>query len=209
LAAYLAGSTALRAQTPPTVYRNDFEQAELGQAPGDLLVLDGQFKVQQDGGNKSLELPGAPLDTFGVLFGPSAKTGVAVRGRVFGTHQGRRFPVFSVSLGGVSGYRLQVAPAKKSLELLQGDTVKATAPFRWQSGTWTHLWLQVRQVGLGAWRVEGKAWAEGTTEPAAWTVSTAEEEEPVAGRAGIWGSPFSGTPIRFDDLVVTELKDPR
>jgi hypothetical protein len=27
-----------------------------------------------------------------------------------------------------------------------------------------------------------------------------------AGKAGVWGMPFSGTPIRFDDLKVTRLE---
>jgi hypothetical protein len=32
-----------------------------------------------------------------------------------------------------------------------------------------------------------------------------EKEAPLAGRAGLWGSPYAGTPIRFDDLVVSQV----
>ena len=39
--------------------------------PEDLLVLEGAFVVKAEGGNHFLELPGAPLDTFGLLFGPT------------------------------------------------------------------------------------------------------------------------------------------
>src|SRR6266705_1564487 len=61
------------AQQAKPLYENDFEQAALDKVPDDFLVLDGQFTVKEEGGNKFLELPGAPLDTYGVLFGPTEK----------------------------------------------------------------------------------------------------------------------------------------
>src|SRR5580704_11780271 len=66
------------------LYENNFEQAEVGKVPGDFLVLDGGFVVKQEGTNKFLELPGEPLDSFGVLFGPTEKSGVAVSARIKG-----------------------------------------------------------------------------------------------------------------------------
>jgi hypothetical protein len=33
-------------------------------------------------------------------------------------------------------------------------------------------------------------------------ITLTDPEPASAGRAGIWGSPYSGTPIRFDDLVL-------
>lgn len=96
------------------MYENNFEKAELDKVPADFLVLDGAFEVKADGGNKFLELPGAPLDTFGVLFGPTEKDSLAVSARIFGTLKGRRFPSFGVGLNGVGGFRLLVSPAKNS-----------------------------------------------------------------------------------------------
>src|SRR5207302_5856033 len=123
------------AQEEKPLYENDFEQSELDKVPDDFLVLDGQFAVKAEGGNKFLELPGAPLDTFGALFGPTEKEGTAVSARIFGTAKGRRYPTFGVGLNGqgTSAYRLQVSPAKKALELFKGDEVKASAPYEWQS----------------------------------------------------------------------------
>src|SRR5258708_672354 len=43
------------------LYENNFEKAEIGKVPDDLLVLEGAFVVQEESGNKFLELPGAPL----------------------------------------------------------------------------------------------------------------------------------------------------
>ena len=194
-------------QQAKPLYQNDFEQAALDKVPDDFLVLDGQFAVKEEGGNKFLELPGAPLDTFGVLFGPTEKEGTAVSARIFGTGKGRRYPTFAVGLNGqgTSAYRLQVSPAKRALELFKGDEVKATVPYEWQSGAWARLRLQVRKVKDGQWKVEGKAWAD--KEPSAWLVSYDEKEQPVAGKASIWGSPYSTTPIRFDDLNVAAATD--
>src|SRR5881396_567376 len=146
-------------QSAKAIYENDFEKAELNKVPDDFLVLDGQFAVKEENGNKFLELPGAPLDTFGVLFGPTEKEGTAVSARIFGTSKGRRYPTFAVGLNGqgTSAYRLQVSPAKKSLELFKGDELKATVSYEWQSGAWTRLRLQVRKVKEGQWKVEGKA----------------------------------------------------
>jgi hypothetical protein len=195
------------AQQTKLLYENDFEKAALDKVPDDFLVLDGQFAVKEEGGNKFLELPGAPLDTFGVLFGPTEKEGTAVSARIFGTGKGRRFPTFAVGLNGqgTSAYRLQVSPAKKALELFKGDEVKATVPYEWQSGAWARLRLRVRKVKDGQWKVEGKAWAD--KEPSAWLVSFDEREQPVAGKASIWGSPYATTPVRFDELKVAGATD--
>ncbi len=190
----------------PPLYQNNFEKAELDKVPDDFLVLDGQFTVKQDAGNKFLELPGAPLDSFGVLFGPTEKEGTAVSARVFGTSLGRRYPTFAIGLNGQgsSAYRLQVSPAKKTLELFKGEELRSAAPYEWQPGTWTRLSLQVRRVKDGEWKVEGKAWVD--KEPVVWTVSFDEKDQPVPGKASIWGSPYATTPIRFDDLVVTTAR---
>jgi hypothetical protein len=200
---FLAGcAVVLCAQQTKALYENNFEKAELNKVPDEFLVLDGQFAVKEEGGNKFLELPGAPLDAFGVLFGPTEKEDTAVSARVFGTGKGRRYPTFAVGLNGqgASAYRLQVSPAKKALELFKGDEVKASAPYEWQPGTWTRLRLQVRKVKDGQWKVDGKAWTD--KEPGAWLVSFDEREQPVAGKASVWGSPYATTPIRFDDLQV-------
>jgi hypothetical protein len=185
-------------------YRNDFEKAELNSVPSDLLVLDGDFAVKEENGNRFLELPGAPLDTFGVLFGPSANENQVVSARIFGTSSGRKFPAFDVGLNGVGGYKLRVSPGKKLLELFRGDALKTSVPLKWESGKWTHLKLQVAKTGEKQWKVEGKCWQEGASEPAAPSLIFTDTEAPPSGRPSVSGMPYSGTPIRFDDLVVSE-----
>jgi hypothetical protein len=186
-----------------TLYENNFESAALDKVPDDFLVLDGDFAVKQSDGNKFLELPGAPLDTFGVLFGPTTNAGARVSARIYGTGKGRRYPGFGVGLNGPSGYKLKASPAKNALEIYKGDDPVASVPFAWKSGTWTMFKLQVRAVSDQLWKVEGKAWSQSEPEPADWTISLEEKTPPHPGRASLWGAPYSGTPIRFDDLLLT------
>src|SRR5262245_31920271 len=197
----------------PPLYKNDFSAANPGQLPDDLLVLDGGFTVKEEEGNKFLELPGAPLETFGVIFGPTETNGFAVTARIQGTGKGRRFPTFGVGLNGVGGYKLQVSPAKKIVELYRGDNVLTNAPFNWEGGSWVLLRLQSRPAGSAApaageaqpVRLEAKVWKQGDPEPKAWQISFLDPGAP-AGRASIWGMPFAGTPVRFDDLTVTRVR---
>ena len=203
LAAVL-GLAAARAEDPKPLYTNNFSQVETGKAPEDFLILDGGWIVKEEGGGKVLELPGAPLDTYGALFGPTTKSDIAVTARVLSTKKGRRFPTFGLGLNGQSGYRLQVAPGKGELELYHGDDLLAHVPFEWKSGEWTLLRLQITHSGA-VWKVAGKAWSKGTPEPEQPLITSTEDKEPAPGRSAIWGSPYATTPIQFTDLVVTKL----
>ena len=203
---YLLGlmlAAAMGSAEAQVLYTNGFDKAELEKVPEDMMVLDGGFAVKDEGGNKFLELPGAPLETFGVLFGPTEASGLAVSARVQGTGKGRRFPTFAVGLNGVGGFKLQLSPAKKLVELVKGEEVVASAPFIWESGSWTMLRLQCRKVKDGEFKLEGKAWKQGDMEPKEWQISRVEATASPAGRSSVWGMPFAGTPVKFDDLVVT------
>ena len=199
----LALTAAVFSSDAQVLYTNGFDKAEVEKVPEDMMVLDGGFSVKEEGGNKFLELPGAPLETFGVLFGPTEASGLAVSARAQSTGKGRRFPTFAVGLNGVGGFKLQVSPAKKLVELVKGEEVVASAPFTWESGSWTMLRLQCRKVKDGEFKVEGKAWKQGDAEPKEWQVSRVEAAESPAGRSSVWGMPFAGTPIKYDDCVVT------
>src|ERR1041385_5849681 len=148
--------------------------------------------------------PGSPLDSYAVQFGPAGAENVSVSASIKATSQGRRFPVFGIGLNGVAGYRLQVSPAKNELEIYKDQALKSAVPYIWKSGAWLSLRLQVRRAGEGAWKIEGKVWSKGTAEPAAWMIDTDEKEQPQAGRASVFGSPFSGLPIQFDDFTIEE-----
>jgi len=197
----LIASGGLQAQGAKPLFDESFSAAKVGEVPESFLVLDGQFAVREEEGNRFLELPGAPLESFGVLFGPNEAEGVEVTARILGTKSGRKFPTFAVGLNGVGGYKVRVAPAKNALELVKGDDVKASVPFKWTSGQWTVFRLSVRKSGAGV-RILAKAW-QGADEPKEAQLQHDESEKLPPGKAGVWGMPFSGTPIRFDDLKIT------
>ena len=184
------------------LYHQDFEKEEIGKLPAGFLVLDGAFSVKEEKGNKFLELPGSPLDTFAVQFGPADADNISVSASICATAKGRRFPVFGIGLNGIAGYRLQASPAKNAIELFKDQTLKATIPYDWKSGAWLNLRLQVQRAQDGFWKVDGKVWPKGSAEPQQWMIHVDDKEQPLAGRASIFGSPFSGTPIQFDDLKV-------
>ena len=182
LSALTALALPLFAHGEEAVYANDFESSEVGRAPKDFLVIAGAFTVQEDGGKKFLELPGSPLDTFGVLFGPAKMDGLSVTAKFFGTKAGRKFPAFGLSLNGAGGYRLQVSAAKKQLEIFKGDEARASVAFDWPDATWVSLRIQARKTPAGAWVIEGKGWPAASAEPGKWSIVLEEKEAPAAGR---------------------------
>jgi hypothetical protein len=195
------------AQTPQekVLFKSDFELASADSLPEELMVLAGHFSVKETDGNQALELPGTPVEDFGALFGPAELGGVAVRARIRSESTKRLAPRFGVGLSGASGYRLLVSPGQNALQLLKDQQVVASAPFEWKSDTWTLLHLQVRKVADDNWIIEGRAWMDGTTEPKDWPILFEASEAPPAGKASIWGAPYSGKPILFDDLSVISL----
>ncbi len=205
--AFSALNACVAEEVGKILYQKDFSNAELGKLPDDMLLLDGAFAVQEVNGDKVLQLPGAPLaEGSGVLFGPTESAHIVASARIHGTKKGRREPAFALGLNGNAGYKLQISASKKLIELYKGDEVVAKKPFAWESGAWTVLKLQVRKGKDGEFAVEGKAWKQDAPEPKTWMITYAEKSEPMAGRASIWGNPFAGTPIDFDDLEVRMLK---
>jgi len=193
-----------RAQSA-VLYQNNFEKEQVGKVPEDFLVLDGGFAVKEEAGNRLLELPGSPLDSYSVQFGPAESSNIVVSVRINSTAKGRRFPTFGVGLNGNAGYRLQLSPAKKTLELYKHDASIANVPFDWSFGHWLNFRLQIRATNPGEWKIEGKVWNSENPEPPAWMISYDEKETPIPGRPSVFGSPFAGTPIQFDDFKVERV----
>jgi len=189
------------------LYENNFEKEQIGKVPENFLILDGGFAVKEESGNKFLELPGSPLDSYSVQFGPTESSNIVVLARINSTAKGRRFPTFGVGLNGIAGYRLQLSPAKELLELYKGETAKTNAPFDWNSGHWLNFRLQIRATNPSEWKIEGKVWSPENPEPATWMVTFDEKETPVSGRPSVFASPFAGTPIQFDDFRVERVSE--
>jgi hypothetical protein len=206
IAAIIALTCSAQPSDDKVLFKSDFESANVDSLPEELMVLAGEFSVKDIGGNKALELAGNPLEDFGALFGPAESDGIAVRARIRSESAKRLAPRFGVGLGGVGGYRLLIASGQNGLQVFRDQQTVASAPFEWTPGKWTSLHLQLRKVSEDKWIIEGRAWADGTPEPKDWAISFEVSEGPPAGKASIWGAPYSGKPILFDDLSVISLQ---
>jgi hypothetical protein len=199
-------ASAPATQESPALYRNDFEKAEIDTLPDEFLVLEGEFKVREIEGNRVLELPGSPLSTFGLMFGPRESVGVELRARFLTGASRRRFSTFGVGLGGVSGYHLRVSPGKNKLEIVQDEEPIADAEYKWKPDVWTMAAMRIRKSGDKQWVIEGKVWQKGEDEPKEWKIAHTIDQEPPTGQPSIWGIPYASKPILFDDLAVMETK---
>lgn len=202
---HLLLTTLLITMLPLTAeeWANDLESWELGTPPEDLFVIDGDFEVHDHEGGKVLRLPPDPLIECGLLFGNSSKASMTASVDVWAEKRGRRsFPRFGIGVHGISGFRLRVVPAQKRLELLYQEEVIEQVPFAWKSGTWIHLKLAIVK---GSDKPTIKAWAwladgEEPEEPN--LMHTPAEDVPTQGKASLWGTPYSGKDILFDNLKV-------
>jgi len=60
-AGLLMASSGLQAQGAKPLFEEGFSSSKVGEVPETFMVLDGQFAVREEEGNRFLELPGAPL----------------------------------------------------------------------------------------------------------------------------------------------------
>ena len=187
------------------IYQNDFEDVAVGPLPDlpTFMVLDGNFEIKEETANRFMELPGAPLETYGVLFGPAfdpeSGKSRSLGARIRGEATGRRLPAFGIGLSGIGGYRLQLTASKRAVELYRGDEVVARQRYLWKSGTWLNFHLTLDKTAEG-WAVKGLVWPEGEVRPELPLIEFVDDGESISGKASVWGIPYSGKPIQFDAL---------
>ena len=195
--------TVLSLPSWEVVFETTWSQEIVGQEPADLFVLDGNFVIAEKDGDKALALLGTPVGDFGFLFGPRVRgKPVELTCRVFSTRKGRRMPAFAAGLGGVNGYRLRVNAAARNTQLVRGEETLASIPYVWKSGTWTRLRFRAEPKGEEGVTVSAKVWPVDENEPADWTLKYESPEPYVGGKSTLWGYPYAGTEILFDDLRV-------
>ena len=185
------------------VFATDWSDETVGEEPADLFILDGAFTVAEKDGDKALSLPGAPVGDFGFLFGPRVKGKPAeLRARMLSTRKGRRMPAFAAGLGGVNGYRLRINAAARNVRLSRGEEILATADYVWKSGVRANLRFRAEPKGEDGAVVSAKVWTDDEDEPADWTLVHDDPEPYGGGKCTLWGYPYAGTEILFDDLQV-------
>lgn len=174
-----------------------------GAPPAEVFIVDGRVEVTAKDGNKALVIhPGTELVDASAQLAVSAAGSASIEARVFASKRGRSAPRFGISVHGMSGWRLYVTPAKKQLELVKADQIVASVPFTWKSEAWLNLKLEAQKGEGDAWSITGTAWAEGEAVPPAPQLKQEDKGLKGQGKCAVWGTPFSGTPIYFDDIRI-------
>ncbi len=201
LAASLLTACTLHAQQLQTFDIKADDWAE-GEPPKEVFVVDGTIKIGAREGNKAIIIDPNPITDASAQLGVSAAGNASIEARIFAIKRGRSTPRFGVSVHGMSGHRLIVNPAKKTLDLVKGDQTLASAPFPWTSETWVKVKLEAKKAADNAWTITGKAWPATGTEPAEPMIKHEEKNLKGQGKCAIWATPFSGEPVFFDDIHI-------
>ena len=63
------------AEKAPVTFGQDFEKVTVGEAPDDVMEIEGSFAVVEEEGKKFLRVGIEPLAENGIILGPSMKAG--------------------------------------------------------------------------------------------------------------------------------------
>jgi len=189
--------------------RFDCEAWAEGDVPKEVFVVDGTIKIASKDGGKAIMIAPEPITDATAQIGESSRGASSIQARVFATKRGRSTPRVGVSVHGLSGHRLMLNLAKKQLELSFANEVVATAPYVWTSDAWTKMSLVVSKKSETEWVIEGKAWQADGEEPKEPQLKSTAADLKAQGKCAIWGSPFSETPIYFDDIAVATTPAPK
>jgi len=205
---FLTAAALAQETAAPAAQRFDFQALQPGELPDEYMSTDqeAKFSIVADGDNKLLELAGLPSVDGGVLVGKSIKGACTVSARIKATGKRRIQPRFGVGLHGISGPRLLVVPAEKSVKIVKNtekEEAVATAACAWTSGAWTRLEFSIKPSadGKGA-ALEARVWEDGQPRPDAPTLTWQSPDPPAQGKASVWGAPYAELPIQFDDIEV-------
>ncbi|MFC5457417.1 hypothetical protein [Prosthecobacter fluviatilis] len=202
LAASLLAASSLHAQQLQSFDIKADDWAE-GEPPKDVFVVDGTIKIAARDGNKAIVVDPNPVTDASAQLAISASGNASIEARVLAIKRGRSTPRFGVSVHGMSGHRLMVNPAKKSLDLVKGTETLASVPFAWTSEAWVRIKLEAKKAEGDAWTITGKAWPADAAEPAEPLIKHPEKNLKGQGKCAIWATPFSGEPVFFDDIKIS------
>jgi hypothetical protein len=184
-------------------FEEDFSSLEVGSEPENLFILDGAYAVSQEENDKRLTLPGSPVGDFGLLFGPRVRQKeLSLTFSFLATKQGRRYPSLAAGLGGVRSYRFRFNAATREILLLRQEEEIGKVAFQWESGVWWRVRFQAIPRSEQETRIRLKLWKRVEEEPKEWLFDDLDPNEFAGGKCALWGYPYAGTPIHFDDLKI-------
>ncbi len=184
-------------------FEENFSSLEVGSEPENLFILDGAYAVSQEDNDKRLTLPGSPVGDFGLLFGPRVREkSLELSFSFLGTKKGRRLPSLAAGLGGVRSYRFRLNAATKQIILTRQDVEIGKVTYQWESGVWCQVRFQALPGDGDNTRIRLKLWERAEEEPEEWLFDEIDRSAFAGGKCALWGYPYAGTPLHFDDLKI-------
>lgn len=184
-------------------FEENFSSLEVGSEPENLFILDGAYAVSQEENDKRLTLPGSPVGDFGLLFGPRVREkSLELSFSFLATKKGRRLPALAAGLGGVRSYRFRLNAATKQIILSRQDVEIGREVYQLESGSWCRVRFQALPGDGENTRIRLKLWKRGEEEPEKWLFDEVDPSAFAGGKCALWGYPYAGTPIHFDDLKI-------
>lgn len=185
------------------VFQEEFSNDRIGSEPENLFILDGAFSVGIEEKNLILVLPGNPVGEFGFLFGPRLREkSMELQFSFKSENKGRRYPSFAACLGGVRGFRVRLNPAYRKMILYYEDEHLEEVPFTWKSKKWYNMRIQAVRLPTKQSMYKIKLWQASQNEPLGWHFTYRAEIEFESGKCAVWGYPYSGLSICFDNLNI-------
>ena len=184
-------------------FEENFSSLEVGSEPENLFILDGAYAVSQEENDKRLTLPGSPVGDFGLLFGPRVREkSLSLTFSFLATKKGRRLPALAAGLGGVRSYRFRLNAATGEILLFRQDVEIGKVAYQWESGAWCRVRFQAIPGDGENTRIRLKLWKGDADEPDEWLLDQVDPNGFAGGKCALWGDPYAGTPIHFDDLKI-------
>lgn len=187
-------------------WSENFTNLSIGEEPENLFILDGKFLVRRNEGNKILELAGSPVGDFGFLFGSRIKEkAMELQFSFHSTKQGRRYPAIAGGIGGMRGYRFRWNASARKILLFRDEILLVEKIISWESNTWWKIRFQVIPQIQGQNLIRLKVWQKGNEEPKDWFIEHEDQFSFKGGKCVLWGFPYAGNAIHFDDLNILSL----
>jgi hypothetical protein len=184
----------------------DAETWPLGPVPKEVFVLQGNVLVSKHEGSQVLMIdPSGELNDVICQLGNSSQGETHIQAKAYASKRGRSRPKFGLTAHGMSGYQLIVNAPLGKLQLLKGTDIIQQIPFSWQSDAWLMMKLDIQPQGQ-SWRITGTVWPASEKEPATAQIQHEDSAFKGQGKAGLCGTPYSLTPIYFDDICIRSAK---
>lgn len=192
---------AKETKPPAPIATLDIKNSADGSIPGGSSMVEGKWSVS--GSEDELAVLTEPLVVSRLEFGPEVREkGATILAVGQAPGSGRIQSRFGAGLYGKNGFHLRLAPIQDEVELVRRGAVLRSAEMSIQPDRKYTIELTV-ESDEDQWVIRGFAWDSeaGPEEATAIEYRIFDDELlfPLAGRAVLTGTPFSGEPVVFKE----------